>query len=153
MAYGFINIKNEDEICLENAPRLWYFAIVLMHVSLFYSIHRCPEWSPVWWTGLRFYTRARWPHDGRMCPRPTAVTPAPLSTHHATPPETCTPLSSHAGTLNMSMRNIFQDSPILTVKPRLGGQNDCTLLRVSFQETMSVCAKLDRYISSSPYLT
>ncbi len=153
MAYGFINIKNEDEICLENAPRLWNFAIVLMHVSLFYSIHRCPEWSPVWWTGLRFYTRARWPPDGRMCPRPTAVTPAPLSTHHATPPETCTPLSSHAGTLNMSMRNIFQDSPILTVKPRLGGQNDCTLLRVSFQETMSVCAKLDRYISSSPYLT
>ncbi len=59
MAYGFINIKNEDEICLENAPRLWYFAIVLMHVSLFYSIHRCPEWSPVWWTGLYASTLER----------------------------------------------------------------------------------------------
>lgn len=136
MAYCFINMKKEVEmICLQHAQHKWL--VICSNgphacLSLIYSIHstaRCPEWSPVWWVGLHFYTRALWPHVGQTCPRPTAVTPAPLSTHHATPPETCTPLWPHAGTLNMSMRNIFQDLPILMGRPQLGGQNDCTPLR------------------------
>lgn len=83
---------------------------------VFYSTHstvRCPEWSPVWWAALRSYTRPRWPHAGQMCPPPTAVTPALLSTRPATaPPETYTRLLPHVATLNMNMHNIFQDLPI-----------------------------------------
>lgn len=88
------------------------------------STARCPGWSLASWPVHRGCTPPRWPPGGRMWHRPTAATPAPPCTPHATATlGTCTPHWCHAGTPSMSTCNTSRASPTSTARPPRGGPN------------------------------
>lgn len=104
-------------------PLLCAFKRSLFFLSI-KSTAKCLAWSRAWWAALPGYTLRPSLPDGQMCRQPTAVTPAHLCIHPATPPPgTCTPPSARAGTQSTNTRSISPASPTSTGRPPRAGPN------------------------------